>query len=47
MSRILVVDDKEMMRDSVATMLVRQGHSVVAAAGASAALEKIAQRAFD
>ncbi|MCH8344968.1 MAG: sigma-54-dependent Fis family transcriptional regulator, partial [Planctomycetes bacterium] len=47
MSRILVVDDKEMMRDSVATMLVRQGHSVVAAAGASAALEKIAQRGFD
>ncbi|MHC4416021.1 MAG: sigma-54-dependent transcriptional regulator [Planctomycetota bacterium] len=47
MSRILVVDDKEMMRDSVATMLVRKGHGVVVAASAPAALEKIAQRPFD
>ncbi len=28
MSRILVVDDKEMMRDSVATTLSRKGHAV-------------------
>ncbi len=47
MSRLLVVDDKEMMRDSVATMLARKGHSVVVAAGAGQALEKIAQRPLD
>ncbi len=47
MSRILIVDDKEMMRDSVATMLSRKGHSVTVAASAPVALEKIAQRPFD
>ena len=47
MSRLLVVDDKEMMRDSVATMLSRQGHSVVAGSSCAQALEKIAQRSFD
>lgn len=47
MSRLLVVDDKEMMRDSVATMLARKGHSVVVATGAEQALEKIAQRPLD
>ena len=47
MSRILVVDDKEMMRDSVATMLARKGYTVVAASSAAAALSKIAQRPFD
>jgi DNA-binding NtrC family response regulator len=47
MSRLLVVDDKEMMRDSVATMLSRQGHSVVAASSCAQALERIAQRTFD
>ena len=31
MSRVLVVDDKEMMRDSVATTLSRRGYVVVAA----------------
>ena len=44
MSRILVVDDKEMMRDSVATTLARKGHTVMAASSAKAALEKLAQR---
>ena len=47
MSRILVVDDKEMMRDSVAATLSRKGHNVVAAATGSAALQKLAQRSFD
>lgn len=47
MSRILVVDDKEMMRDSVATTLARKGHTVVAAAAAKQALEKLAERTFD
>ena len=47
MSRILIVDDKEMMRDSVATMLSRKGHTVTVATGAQAALEKLAERSFD
>lgn len=47
MSRILVVDDKEMMRDSVATMLSRKGHSVVVAPNGEAAIEKIASRPCD
>ena len=47
MSRILVVDDKEMMRDSVATLLGRRGHGVVAANGGEQALEKVAARRPD
>ena len=43
MSRILVVDDKEMMRDSVARTLTRQGHTVITAPGGRSALEKIAR----
>ena len=29
--RILIVDDQEMMRDSLASLLAREGHEVVAA----------------
>jgi len=47
MGRVLVVDDKEMMRDSVATTLVRKGHTVVTAGSARQALEKVAERPFD
>lgn len=47
MARILVVDDKELMRDSVGTMLSRRGHSVIAAASAEIALEKLASRPVD
>ena len=47
MSRILVVDDKEMMRDSVATILGRRGHTVVTAPGGEAALEKITAKRPD
>ncbi|MAA52638.1 MAG: hypothetical protein CMJ41_06395 [Phycisphaerae bacterium] len=47
MTRVLVVDDKEMMRDSVATMLARKGHGVVVANGGPAALEKIASSSCD
>ena len=47
MARILVVDDKELMRDSVGTMLSRRGHTVVASGSAAAALERIAQRPVD
>jgi len=46
-STILVVDDKEMMRDSVATTLSRKSHTVVTASGGKEALEKIAKRSFD
>ncbi len=44
MSRVLVVDDKEMMRDSVATTLARRNHVVVAASGGKQALTKIAEK---
>jgi len=47
MSRILIVDDKEMMRDSVATTVSRKGHTAIAAADGHDALEKIAARSFD
>ncbi|MEE2906302.1 MAG: sigma-54 dependent transcriptional regulator [Planctomycetota bacterium] len=47
MARILVVDDKELMRDSVGTMLSRRGHTVVAAGSGAAAIERIAQRPVD
>ncbi|HRQ76150.1 MAG TPA: sigma-54 dependent transcriptional regulator [Phycisphaerales bacterium] len=47
MSRILVVDDKEMMRDSVATTLSRKSHQVVSASGAKDALDKLTSRSFD
>ena len=47
MSRILIVDDKEMMRDSVGTMLTRQGHNVTVASSARAALDKLGQRPFE
>ena len=40
MTRVLVVDDKEMMRDSVATMLARKGHGVVVANGGADYLPK-------
>ncbi len=47
MSMVLVVDDKELMRDSVGTMLTRKGHTIVVAGGAAKALEKLAARPFD
>jgi two-component system, NtrC family, response regulator HydG len=47
MSRILIVDDKEMMRDSVATTLSRRGHAVVTASSARDAVDKLAKRSFD
>jgi two-component system, NtrC family, response regulator HydG len=47
MSRILVVDDKEMMRDSVSTTLARKGHTVVTAPGAQIALSKLADKPCD
>ena len=47
MSTVLVVDDKEMMRDSVASSLRRAGFEVTTAQRAEAALEQIAQRRPD
>jgi DNA-binding NtrC family response regulator len=47
MSRILVVDDKEMMRDSVSTTLARKGHTVVTAPSAQAALAKLVEKPCD
>ena len=41
MAKVLVVDDKQMMRDSVATTLVRAGFQAVAAADGPTALEMI------
>lgn len=47
MTRILIVDDKEMMRDSVATTLVRKGYIVVTASSGADAVEKLSKRSFD
>jgi DNA-binding NtrC family response regulator len=47
MSRILVVDDKEMMRDSVATLLGRRGHTVIAVGGAEQAVAKVGEKRPD
>jgi DNA-binding NtrC family response regulator len=47
MNTVLVVDDKEMMRDSVAATLQRAGMSVVTAENAEAALVTIASRRPD
>src|SRR5438270_395537 len=41
MARILIVDDQEMMRDSLATTLVREGHEVVAAGDGQAAVTRL------
>ncbi|HWE95620.1 MAG TPA: sigma-54 dependent transcriptional regulator [Tepidisphaeraceae bacterium] len=42
MAKILVADDQEMMRDSLATTLVRDGHEVVAAGDGAAAVARLA-----
>ena len=47
MSTVLVVDDKEMMRDSVAATLQRAGMTVLTAESAEAALSGIASRRPD
>lgn len=44
MGKILVVDDKELMRDSVAAILSRKGHTVITAADGNAALARIADK---
>lgn len=47
MSTVLVVDDKEMMRDSVASTLQRAGFTVLTAPDGQAALEVVARRRPD
>jgi DNA-binding NtrC family response regulator len=47
MSAVLVVDDKEMLRDSVAVTLQRAGFTVLGAPDGKSALELIAQRRPD
>ena len=43
MTKVLVVDDKQMMRDSVGATLQRAGFQVVAAADGSTALQHVAR----
>src|SRR5271170_3109321 len=48
MARILVADDQEMMRDSLAATLARDGHEVIAAGDGPAAVGRLsAQGRFD
>src|SRR5436305_15242961 len=47
MARILIVDDQDMMRDSLAATLARDGHEVVASADPSAALQRLQSTKFD
>lgn len=47
MARILVVDDQEMMRDSLAATLARQGHEVIACADGPAAVSRFNAARFD
>lgn len=47
MSTVLIVDDKEMLRDSVGVTLQRAGFTILAAPGGAQALEMIARRKPD
>ncbi len=47
MSTVLVVDDKEMLRDSVAVTLQRAGFTVIAAGDGASAMESVARRRPD
>jgi DNA-binding NtrC family response regulator len=47
MARILVVDDQEMMRDSLSATLKRDGHEVAASAEPQAALALLRQARYD
>src|SRR5687768_16849127 len=47
MARILVVDDQDMMRDSLAATLAREGHEVVAATDGPTAITRLTQGRFD
>jgi DNA-binding NtrC family response regulator len=47
MARILVVDDQEMMRDSLAATLAREGHEIVATNDGPAAVNRLQNARFD
>jgi DNA-binding NtrC family response regulator len=47
MARILVVDDQELMRDSLAATLAREGHEVTAAGDGPVAISKLSAGRFD
>lgn len=47
MAKILVVDDQEMMRDSLAATLAREGHEVIAAGDGQAAVSRLVASRFD
>src|SRR5690606_1848307 len=47
MARILICDDQEVMRDSLAGILAREGHEVVAATDGTAALQRLSSQRFD
>ena len=44
MGKVLIVDDKELMRDSVAAILSRKGHTVITAPDARAAIARVSER---
>ena len=47
MARILIVDDQDVMRDSLAATLARQGHEVVAATDGPGALTRLSNARFE
>lgn len=47
MARILIAEDQELVRDSLATTLAREGHEVVAAGDGAAAVSKLEAGRFD
>ncbi len=47
MARILIADDQDMMRDSLAGILSREGYEVVAAADGAAAVARLGAARFD
>lgn len=47
MAKILVCDDQEMMRDSLASTLAREGHEITAAMDGAAALQRVSSAKFD
>ena len=44
MGKVLVVDDKELMRDSVAAILGSKGHTVITAPDARVALARLVEK---
>ncbi|MBC8108776.1 MAG: sigma-54-dependent Fis family transcriptional regulator [Anaerolineae bacterium] len=47
MAKILIVDDQDMMRDSLAATLAREGHEIIAATDGPMAVSRLTQGRFD